>query len=70
MTTSKLSLISSTALFALAVAAPFAASAQTTPDANTTQEAATPTGARDAGDDHTISFLIQKPIPCQNESGT
>ena len=50
MTTSKLSLISSTALFALAVAAPFAASAQTTPDANTTQEAATPTGARDAGE--------------------
>jgi iron complex outermembrane receptor protein len=45
MTTAKLSLISGTALFALAVASPFAASAQTTPDSNTAQEAATPTGA-------------------------
>lgn len=45
MTTSKLTLISGTAFFALAFTAPFDAFAQTTPDANTTREAATPTGA-------------------------
>ena len=45
MTSSRLFLISGTALFALATAMPFTASAQTVPDANTTQEAATPTGA-------------------------
>ena len=45
MTSSRLFLISGTALLALATTMPFAASAQTVPDANTTQEAATPTGA-------------------------
>jgi len=46
MTTSKLSLISGTALLTLAIACPSAAPAQTVPEGNVTQEAATPTGAR------------------------